>query len=210
MLPRAGNSLYDKPTHLLFTGIRNWRICRCYSVAQWGPARLARLHGCSFSTFPAHTGPPSVISGLVAKIAILARRLHPEQQPRPSIERPRTAQPRHDHFTSGSDLSGLHRSIHAGCPYPRNVQRGKYMHISMTASGAGRFSAIFLRTANYLRKTSCVKSKYGFQDTKEAVWKRTGRPTLCVKMAILSELNAPEPTINIHTGKEEPNYFIQP
>lgn len=116
----------------------------------------------------------------------------------PSIERPRTAQPRHDHITSGSDLSGLHRSIHAGCPYPRNVQRGRYTDIPTRASGAGRFSAICLRTANYLRKTSCVKSKYRFQDMQVSRHQgsrleKTRKTTPCVKMAILPELNTPNP-----------------
>lgn len=49
-------SLYDKPTRLLFTGIRNWRICRCYSAPQWVHARLAARMAASFPLFPPTQG----------------------------------------------------------------------------------------------------------------------------------------------------------
>lgn len=41
-----------------------------------------RPHGCSFPLFPPTQDLAPVISGLAAKIAILTRRLHPEQPPR--------------------------------------------------------------------------------------------------------------------------------
>lgn len=50
------SSLYDKPTHLLFTGIRNWRICRCYSVPQWSPARLPARMAAHFHFSRPHKG----------------------------------------------------------------------------------------------------------------------------------------------------------
>ena len=112
------NSLYDEPTRLLFTGIRNWRICRCYSVPQWIPCPPGRPHGCLISTFPAHTGYAPVISGLHCQ----DRDPHPTSPPGAtsslSIERPRTRQQRHDRILSKRDPLNEKHQLHMACTIP--------------------------------------------------------------------------------------------
>lgn len=93
---QPARSLYDKPTRLLFTGIRNWRICRCYSVPQWGPARLAARMAAHFHFSRPHRAslPRSRSSPAASTRANLLS---------PSIERPRACQPRDDHTQCETD-----------------------------------------------------------------------------------------------------------